>query len=143
MILITCEPLDHEAITSTVRSDSNGGVVTFMGTTRKETNGRRVLYLEYESYDKMAEKMLRFIADEIRERWGITDLSIAHRLGRLEIGETSLVIAVGAPHRDEAFAACQHAVDRIKEEVPIWKKEVFDDGEIWVGIKDDQAFKSG
>jgi molybdopterin synthase catalytic subunit len=139
LILITCEPLDHEAIISTVRRDSNGGVVTFMGTTRKETNGRRVLYLEYESYDKMAEKMLGFIADEIRERWGITDLSIAHRFGRLEVGETSLVIAVGAPHRDEAFAACRYAVERIKENVPIWKKEVFDDGEVWVGIKDQQA----
>ena len=135
MILLTREPLDPETITTTVRDDSNGGVVTFLGTTRDQTAGRRVLYLEYEAYQEMAEKMLSRITEEIRERWGVGDVSIAHRFGRLEIGEVSLVIAVASPHRDEAFAACQYAVDRIKQNVPIWKKEVFEDGEVWVGME--------
>jgi len=133
LILLTRQPLDPDAVTAGVRSDSNGGVVTFLGTTRNDTDGRRVLYLEYEAYDPMAEKMLARVAQEIHDRWGITDVSIAHRLGRLEIGEISLVIAVAAPHRAEAFAACQYAVDRIKQDVPIWKKEFFQDGSVWVG----------
>ena len=135
MILITREPLDPEAITATVRRDTDGGVVTFLGTTRNETEGRRVLYLEYEAYEEMAEKMLSRIVQEIAERWGITDVSIAHRFGRLEIGEVSLVVAVASPHRAEAFQACQYVVDRIKQNVPIWKKEVFADGEVWVGME--------
>lgn len=133
MILLTRKPLDAEAITATVRDDANGGVVTFLGTTRNETDGRRVLYLEYEAYVGMAEKMLARIAEEIHARWGIRHVSIAHRLGRLEVGEVSLVIAVASPHREEAFAACQYTVDCIKQDVPIWKKEVFEDGEVWVG----------
>ena len=135
MILLTREPLDPQAIAATVHSDANGGVVTFLGTTRNETDGRRVLYLEYEAYEGMAEKMLASIAQEISQRWGITDISIAHRFGRLEIGEVSLVVAVACPHRAEAFAACQYVVDRIKQDVPIWKKEVFEDGELWVGME--------
>ncbi len=135
MILVTRKPLDTEAITSTVRASANGGIVTFLGTTRDETDGRRVLYLEYEAYQGMAEKMLARVAQEVRERWGITDLAIAHRLGRLEIGEVSLVVAAASPHRAEAFAACQYVVDRIKQNVPIWKKEVFEDGEVWVGME--------
>ena len=135
MILLTREPLDPEAITVTVRDDSNGGVVTFLGTTRDQTAGRRVMYLKYEAYQEMAKKMLARITDEVLERWGVGDVSIAHRFGRLEIGEVSLVIAVASPHRDEAFAACRYAVDRIKQNVPIWKKEVFEDGEAWVGME--------
>ena len=135
MILLTREPLDPEAITATVRDDANGGVVTFLGTTRNETDGRRVLYLEYEAYEGMAEKMLARIAEEIHERWGTRHVSIAHRFGRQEIGEVSLVVAVASPHRVEAFAACQYVVDRIKQDVPIWKKEVLEDGEVWVGIE--------
>ena len=135
MILVTRESLDPEAITATVRKEANGGVVTFLGTTRNDNAGRRVLYLEYEAYEGMAEKMLNSIAEEIRQRWGITDVSIAHRFGRLEIGEISLVVAVASPHRQEAFQACLYTVDRIKQDVPIWKKEVFEDGEVWVGIE--------
>ena len=135
MILITRDPLDQQAITATVRSHSNGGVVTFLGTTRDETDGRRVMYLEYEAYDQMAEKILSRIAEEIDERWGIRNVSIAHRFGHMAVGEISLVIAVASPHRAEAFAACQYAVDRIKKDVPIWKKEVFEDGEVWVGME--------
>jgi len=135
VILLTRESLDPETITATVRDDANGGVVTFLGTTRNETDSRRVLYLEYEAYEGMAEKMLARIAGEIHRWWGTRHVSIAHRFGRLEIGEVSLVIAVASPHRAEAFAACQYAVDRIKQDVPIWKKEVFEDGEVWVDTK--------
>jgi molybdopterin synthase catalytic subunit len=135
VILLTRKPLDPEAITATVHVDSNGGVVTFLGTTRNETDGRRVLYLEYEAYEDMAEKLLTRIAQEINERWGITTVSIAHRFGRLEIGEVSLVVTVSSPHRSEAFAACQYVVDRIKQDVPIWKKEVFEKGAAWVGTE--------
>ena len=135
MILVTRESLNPEAVTATVRREANGGVVTFLGTTRNDSDGRRVLYLEYEAYEGMAEKMLGRIAEEISQRWGITDVSIAHRFGRLELGEISLVVAVASPHRQEAFQACLYTVDRIKQNVPIWKKEVFEDGEVWVGIE--------
>ncbi len=135
MITLTRDPLDPQAVTATVRTEANGGVVTFLGTTRNESGGRRVLYLEYEAYEGMAEKMLARIVEEIRQRWGMADVSIAHRFGRLELGEISLVVAVASPHRGQAFAAAQYAVDRIKQNVPIWKKEVFADGEVWVGME--------
>ncbi len=135
MILLTRQQLDPEAITASVSDNANGAAVTFLGVTRNETDGRPVMYLEYEAYEEMAEKLLARIADEIRERWSIRDVAIAHRFGRLEIGEVSLVVAIGSPHRGEAFAACQYAVDRIKQDVPIWKKEVFEDGEVWVGTE--------
>jgi molybdopterin synthase catalytic subunit len=135
MILVTHEPLNSEAVTATVRRESNGAVVTFLGTTRNETGGHRVLYLEYEAYEAMAGKMLTRIAEEIRDRWGIADVSIAHRFGRLELGEVSMVVAVASPHRAAAFEACQYVVDRVKQNVPIWKKEVFEDGAAWVGIE--------
>ena len=137
MILITDEPLNPEEITARVRRDTNGAVVTFLGTTRSVTAERHVLYLEYEGYRPMADKELAVIADEIRERWALEDVAIAHRLGRLEIGEISLVVAASSPHREDAFAACQYGVDRIKQTVPIWKKEFFVGGEVWVGSQDD------
>ena len=133
MIEISNGPLDPESITSRVRSHSNGAVVTFLGTTRDSTDGRRVLHLEYEAYRPMTDRKLEEVGDEIRDRWRIEDVAIAHRLGRLEIGDISLVVAVSSPHRADAFAACKYAVDRIKQVVPIWKKEFFEDGEVWVG----------
>ena len=133
MIVVTREPLDTEAVTAAVREHSNGGIAVFLGTTRDNSHGRGVLYLEYEAYEEMALAMLERIAGEIRDRWDGTSVSIAHRFGKLEIGEISLVVAVGSPHRVAAFEACQYTVDRIKQDVPIWKKEVFADGEIWVG----------
>ena len=135
MILVTREPLNAEAVTATVQKESNGGVVTFLGATRNETEGNRVLYLEYEAYEGMAGKMLARIAEEVSERWGIADVSIAHRFGRLQPGEVSMVVAVASPHRAAAFEACQYVVDRVKQNVPIWKKEVFEDGAAWVGIE--------
>ena len=131
--LITPDPLVPETVTAQVRATANGGVVTFLGTAREQTLGNRVLHLEYEVYEEMAVKRFRDIFRELADRWGVTDAAIAHRYGRLEIGEISMVVAVATPHRKEAFAACWHAVDRIKEMAPIWKKEFFQDGAVWVG----------
>ena len=133
-MLITDEPLDAEKVTAMVANTANGGVVTFQGVTRDETGGRTVVRLDYEAYPEMAYKTLQQIFDEVEERWGITDLALAHRIGRLELGEASLVVAVGAAHRAEAFAAAMYVVDRLKEIVPIWKKEFFEDGSVWVAL---------
>ena len=137
MIEVTHEKLDPEAVTSRVRKDTNGAVVTFLGTTRSFNGNRNVLHLEYEAYRPMADRKLAEVVGEMRERWDVQDAAIAHRIGRVDIGEISLVVAVASPRRREAFAACQHAVDRIKQIVPIWKKEFFEGGEVWVGSEHD------
>ena len=141
MIQITHDALEPDKITAQVRRDTNGAVLTFLGTTRSVTRGRRVLHLEYEAYRPMADNKLAEIADEMRQRWDVQDIAISHRLGRLEIGDISLVVAVASPHRERAFAACQHAVDRIKRIVPIWKKEYFEGGEVWVGSQEDDHLR--
>jgi molybdopterin synthase catalytic subunit len=115
-----------------VRKDEAGAVALFSGVVRSENLGRRVLYLEYDAYPEMAERVMREIAEEAMGKWPITDVAMQHRTGRLEIGETSLLIAVSAPHRREAFEACHALVDRFKEVVPIWKKEVWEGGEEWI-----------
>jgi molybdopterin synthase catalytic subunit len=142
LIEITHEPLNPEAITAKVIDAANGAVVTFLGTTRGRTANRNVLHLEYEAYTPMAEKKLVEVTEEIRSKFSVEDVFIAHRLGRLEIEEISLVVAVASPHRKDAFAACQYAVDRIKETVPIWKKEFFEGGEVWIESPEDHALKS-
>jgi len=129
---ITSELLIAESIITEVNKSGNGGICTFVGTVRDNADGKSVLHLEYDAYAEMAEKKLADVAAEIKNKWGLDDVSIVHRIGKLEIGEAAVVIAVGAPHRKEAFAACQYAIDRIKEYVPIWKKEYFEDGEVWV-----------
>ena len=136
MIFITREPLDPQVLTKAVQRDTSGAVVTFLGTTRRYTEGKEVRYLDYEAYLPMAGAKLKEIAQEVRARWDIEDIAIAHRIGRLEIGEVSLVVAIASPHRQEAFQASQYAVDRLKQTVPIWKKEVFEDGEVWVGARE-------
>ena len=141
MITITNDELCPEAITDSVKQDSNGAVVTFLGSTRDSTAERKVLYLEYEAYRPMADNQLARIAREIREKWGISDVAIAHRLGRLKIGDLSLVVAIASPHRKEAFEASAYAIDRIKQIVPIWKKEFFEGGEVWVGSQEDECAK--
>lgn len=132
MIEVTKRRLNPERITATVKKDDHGAVVTFLGTVRNHSEGKKVLRLEYEAYKEMAENKLNEIAGEIKERWGLDNVSISHRVGLMEIGDISLVIAIGSAHRQEAFTACQYAVDRIKQIVPIWKKETFEDGECWV-----------
>ena len=140
MIKVTGDPLDPEAITAWVRRDENGGVVTFLGTTRNHTRGKGVCSLEYEAYEPMAERELARIAAEIEGRWGIVDVAIVHRFGRLGVGEISLVVAVASVHRREAFEACAYAVDRIKQTVPIWKREMFEDGQVWVGMEEGSEY---
>ena len=139
MIHIGSEPLNPQEVTDLVRKNGNGAVVTFLGTTRDLFEGRDVLYLEYEAYRPMAENMLQQIVDEVRERWAIEDMSIAHRVGRVDIGEISLVVAIGSPHRKEALEASAYALDRIKAIAPIWKKEVFQGGEVWIGSEGEGA----
>jgi molybdopterin synthase catalytic subunit len=135
MIKITHDPLDPEQITSQVRQDTNGAVVTFLGTTRVFSEGKRVVKLEYEAYQEMALKKLEEIRQEMQAEFGIEDVAIAHRIGPVDIGQISLVVAVASPHRKEAFLACHKIVDRVKEVVPIWKKEVFEDGSRWVACE--------
>ncbi len=121
-----------EELVDEVRSEEAGAIVTFLGTVRRHSRGREVQYLEYEAYPEMAEREMERIAQEIEERWGIDRVAIVQRLGRVYLGEVSVAIAVAAPHREEAFAACRYAIDRLKEIVPIWKKEVWEGGEEWI-----------
>lgn len=136
MIHITSEPLNPEDITNTVRKNSNGAVLTFLGITRNFSEGRNVLYLEYEAYQPMAQNMLLQIKSEVNAHWNIEDMAIAHRIGHLDVGDISLIVAIGSPHRKEALEASEYAIDRIKQIVPIWKKEVFEGGEEWLGDED-------
>ena len=133
MIYITPDPSSEVEITETVRKNSNGAVITFLGTTRDFSEGRSVLYLEYEAYQPMAENMLERIIKEVKEKWNITEMSIAHRVGTLQVGEISLIVAIGSPHRKEAINAMDYTINRIKKIVPIWKKEFFEGGEVWIG----------
>jgi MoaE-MoaD fusion protein len=118
-----------------VAAPGAGAIVTFAGTTRDGNAGRRVMRLEYEAYEPMALSEMRKLAREAGERWKIVRLAIAHRVGTVEIGETSVAIAVSSAHRAEAFEACRFAIDRLKEIVPIWKKEYFEGGELWIGCQ--------
>lgn len=135
MIVLTDEPLDPMAVTDSVRGDGNGAVVTFLGTTRDNFGGKTVTRLEYEAYDVMAVKKLHEVRNSLCADYGIEDIAIAHRTGRVDVGHISLVVAVASPHRAEAFAACHEAVNRIKTIVPIWKKEWFADGSRWVACE--------
>jgi molybdopterin synthase catalytic subunit/molybdopterin converting factor small subunit len=127
------EPLDVARVVDEAASDEAGGVATFVGTVRRRSRGRDVLYLEYEAFEEMAEPMLSRLADELTEKHGLTKLSIHHRTGRVEIGEASVVIAVSAAHRAAALEACREAIDTLKETIPLWKKEVYAGGEEWIG----------
>ena len=126
-------PLSLDAVVDEVRSDEAGAIATFTGTTRVHSRGRTVTHLEYEAYQGMAEDVMAQIADELKRRYELYDVAIHHRVGRVGIGETSVVIAVSAPHRQDALAACKDAIDSLKETVPLWKKEVYEGGEEWVG----------
>lgn len=132
MLEITDQPLSLEPLVNAVKRSSSGAVVTFLGVVREQTRGQQVRYLEYEAYREMAIPKMRELADEIRQKWKVDEIAMMHRIGHLQVGEASVAIAVSAPHRHEAFAACAYAIDRLKEVVPIWKKEVWMDGEEWV-----------
>jgi len=129
-------PLSPDDIAARVDDPAAGGVVIFSGVVRNETGGRPVKFLEYEAHAAMAEAKLREIGAAIRGRWpGVKRVAMLHRIGRLEIGESSVLIAVSAAHRGDAFEACRYAIDTLKRIVPVWKKEHFEDGEVWVGLQ--------
>ncbi len=126
-------PLSVEDAVVEVRSDEAGAIATFIGTTRARSRGRDVIHLEYEAYEGMAEEVMASLASELVSRHDLCHVAIHHRVGRVDIGETSVVIAVSAPHRAAALAACQEAIDELKVTVPLWKKEVYEGGEEWIG----------
>jgi len=128
MIRIQQEPIDHAALMEQVRRSHCGAVVGFLGTVRDLTGDRVTLWLEYEAYPGMAEAKLAEIEADVRARWPVGEIALVHRVGRLEVGEVSVAVAVSCPHRGDAFDACRYAMDRLKELVPIWKKENWADG---------------
>jgi molybdopterin synthase catalytic subunit len=127
------EPLDLAAVVAEVADDHAGAIATFLGTTRLESRGRTVRHLEYEAYEGMAEQVMADIATELRGRYELIEIAMHHRIGRVGIGETSVAIAVSAAHRHDALAACHEAIDALKQLVPLWKKEVYEGGEEWIG----------
>ncbi len=141
---ITDTPLDLEALRSAVADPASGAVVTFVGVTRNSFAGKAVEHLEYEAYVPMAEREMEKIGMEIARQWpAVTGIAIAHRIGRVEVGEASVTIAISTPHRREALAACAHAIDRLKATLPVWKKEVFEDGSEWRENREEEELDDG
>jgi molybdopterin synthase catalytic subunit len=131
-VAVTSAPLDSEGLVALVDKKGDGAVVTFAGLVRDHNQGRQVRFLEYEAYEPLAIRALQRIVDEARELWPGARVAVHHRLGRLEIGEASIVIAAASPHRADAFAACRYTIERVKQIVPIWKREHFDGGDVWL-----------
>lgn len=134
LFAVVDRPLSLQEVVDAVHHEGHGGLVTFTGAVRNHSKGKTVTRLEYEAYVPMAEKKLKEIADEARAQWAGADVAIVHRVGTLSPGELAVVIAVSTPHRKEAFRACEFVIDRLKDVVPIWKKEFTDDGAVWVGL---------
>jgi molybdopterin synthase catalytic subunit len=132
LVQLTREPLRRDELVAAVSHPSVGGIVVFEGVVRDNARGKQVRYLEYDVYEEMAEQQIRAIITEAQRRWGVERVAVAHRFGRLEIGEASVIIVVASPHRGEAFDACRYIIDTLKSTVPIWKKEVATSGEEWV-----------
>lgn len=130
---LTQHTIDLRELTEFVADPGAGAMTTFVGTTRNTNDGRQVIRLEYESYPDMAEKEMSTIATEVLTRWPIVKIAMIHRLGRVDIGEASVAIAVSSGHRHAAFEACHYAINQLKETVPIWKKELYEGGELWIG----------
>ena len=140
MFRVTHEAIDLNELVRYVTDPEAGAIATFIGTTRNNNEGRRVIALDYEAYPEMAEKELARIGDDARKQWAICRMAILHRLGPVQIGEASVIIAVSSAHLDAAFAASRFALEEIKKTVPIWKKEVFEGGEVWIGTQTGQPF---
>lgn len=138
MFRVTDKTIDLQEVVNFVSDPEAGAIVTFIGTTRNNNEGRRVIALDYDAYPEMAEKELVRIGAEAREKWPIGRMAIVHRLGPVQITEASVIIVVAAAHRDAAFAACRFAIEEIKKTVPIWKKEVYEGGEVWIGTQTGQ-----
>jgi molybdopterin synthase catalytic subunit len=126
-------PIDLAAVAAEVETEDAGAVATFQGTVRRRSRGRNVIALEYEAYEGMAEKVMAELADAVKERYELCEVAITHRVGRCELGEVSVAIAVSAPHRQDALSACRDLIDELKERVPLWKKELYEGGEEWIG----------
>ena len=129
---ITSEPLDEGAVAAGLSTADDGAVVVFSGIVRARNKGRNVLHLEYEAYEAMVYPVLERVAEDVRERFGVERLRVHHRIGRVEIGKSSVLVAAASPHRGTAFEAARHAMNEIKRIVPIWKREFFEDGDVWV-----------
>jgi molybdopterin synthase catalytic subunit len=138
MFRVTDKPINLQELIDFVTDPEAGAVATFIGTTRNHNEGRKVLALDYEAYPEMAEKQLARLGQEASQSWPICRMAIVHRLGPVQITEPSVIIAVSAAHREAAFAACRFAIEEIKKTVPIWKKEVYEGGEIWIGTQSGQ-----
>jgi molybdopterin synthase catalytic subunit len=134
LVTITPDQLDARALTAELTGSGvgDGAVTTFLGLVRDHNQGRRVLFLEYEAYEPLAVRALNRIVDEAREHWPGTRLAVQHRIGRLELGEASIVIVAASKHRADAFAACRYTIERVKQIVPIWKHEHFEGGDVWL-----------
>jgi molybdopterin synthase catalytic subunit len=132
MIAISAEPINTQAVIEAVQADGAGAINVFIGTVRNQTQAKLVVQLDFEAYDSMAIKKMKEIAEEAAARWPIQKVAIVHRKGALQIGEAAVVIAVSTPHRKASFEACEYIIDTLKQVVPIWKKEKFEDGEVWV-----------
>jgi molybdopterin synthase catalytic subunit len=136
LLAIGPQPLSIELLIDAVGRNGahgrDGAMVTFLGLVRNQHRGRRVLYLEYDAYEPLARRAIERIADEAAVRWPAARLALHHRIGRVEIGEASVAVAAAAPHRVEAFAACRYAIERVKQILPVWKHEFFEDGDAWV-----------
>lgn len=139
MFEITTGPIDTNCVIEKVIRANAGAVSVFVGTVRELTHGKKTLYLTYEAYEAMAVKQLAAIADEVRDKWGDVSVAITHRIGKLAITDKAVVIAVSTPHRKAAYAANEYIMERIKELVPIWKKEHWEDGSFWVGDQQEQT----
>ena len=135
LVEVTDKPITLDPAMRALELTVHGAVVTFLGTVRRYTGERVVQYLDYEAYPEMAAEKLRQVADEAKTKYGLEDIVILHRIGRLYVGEASLAVALGSPHRREGFDACLYTVERIKEIVPIWKKEVWASGAVWVNAE--------
>ena len=138
MFRVTDKPINLQELVDCVTDPEAGAIATFIGTTRNNNEGRKVIALDYEAYPEMAEKELTRLGEEARRKWQICRMAIVHRVGPVQITEPSVMIAVSAAHREAAFAACRFAIEEIKRTVPIWKKEVYEDGEIWIGTQSGQ-----
>jgi molybdopterin synthase catalytic subunit len=132
-VRLSAQPLDPAAVMAEAADERAGGIAVFVGTTRLRSRGRTVRYLEYEAYEGMAEEVMAELVAELKRKYALCEVAIAHRVGRVDIGQPSVAIAVSAPHRQDALAACKEAIDRLKETVPLWKKEVYEGGEEWIG----------
>jgi molybdopterin synthase catalytic subunit len=133
MICVTDKPLSPELVVSKVKTTGSGCVVTYVGLIREQSRGKSVLSVKYEDTDRKAEDRLREIAEDIKQRWSVNNVAIYHRIGRLEVGDINLVVAIAATHREEGFLACQYAIDQFKRKLPTTKRETYKNGSVWAG----------